>query len=293
MSSAPSVSFAPIKDATTCTSTTFKWTYVADAKGNPYNLTLSLTNEGLKPQPSPAPPLIAAEQLISGISLQVSTDFSWTWSPVNVPAGRYAIEATVDNNAFTIPESPQFQVLNGTDLSCLTGAPYTTTPEFHDLGKTHGLGHGTIIGIVVGAISALLLTLMAFFLLTRRRRAIARTRQSLPVLRMQRKSMQEQHAQNQNQNPIRESATPTLVAEKTESHMEDAKDEDGPPQLEDSIPRLSRESSGVHRKAVPTYTVTGPEETTTTMGTGEDDAVELNGSRLHYLTPDAPPPQRF
>lgn len=96
----------------TCGSTTVGWDYI----GADCNITLLVSSTVL---PNPGGVSSSIVGLVIGQDVDAASD-SFSWSPVNLTAGRYVLRATGPNIA---AESTIFTIVNGTDTSCLSGSP--------------------------------------------------------------------------------------------------------------------------------------------------------------------------
>lgn len=160
----------------TCGSTTIDWAYT----GPPINMTLWVTNIGVQ----------QTEFIPANQNLTLSTRINpasqhYAWSPVNVSAGHYQLVASIVSQGFQ-QRSPTFLVKEGT-FSCLT-TPFSTgttvipaiaTDAVSHTGATSGsLSTGGIVGVVVGALSFIVLAAIGiFFFLKRRKREVITRRQ--------------------------------------------------------------------------------------------------------------------
>jgi len=179
------VIFNTINPMTACGSGTISWTAV----GDPTALTLYVSNIGLTD---------GSTQLynISLVADYIPSLDTYNWSPVNVPQGQYYAVASFDN---TISSSPIFSVTNGTDLSCLPGAPppspsptstdgppSTSSSSSGQTGvpvpvsgalSSGSANHvGAIAGGVIGGVALILLILLGLFFFLRLRRRNKRSR---------------------------------------------------------------------------------------------------------------------
>ncbi|KAI0634729.1 hypothetical protein C8Q77DRAFT_1053949 [Trametes polyzona] len=96
-----------------CSSAMIQWQYAAPAS---CNISL-LASSTIVPNPGEAGPPIMGATIALNIDATLE---SFDWSPVNLTAGRYVLQATGPGIAY---ESSPFIILNGPDTSCLSGTP--------------------------------------------------------------------------------------------------------------------------------------------------------------------------
>lgn len=170
----------------TCGSTTVGWDYI----GADCNVTLLVSSTVL---PNPGDVSSSIVGLVIGQDVDAASN-SFSWSPVNLTAGRYVLRATGPNIA---AESTIFTIVNGTDTSCLSGVPAhspastakpvadgtgtnstttqtsfipsNTAPSPPSLSFTRHSHPGTIAGGILGGIGVLIVAFVAVAYLRRRR----------------------------------------------------------------------------------------------------------------------------
>jgi len=159
---------------TTCTSSSITWSY----GGGQANLVLAITKTGVSQrfvalndvQRRQNTAGITVFQTLANVSAQAD---SWKWPSVNLAQGQYQIRGEV--GTVTALSTP-FYILNGSDISCLSGVP-TPTPSpsvsvspVSDTSLSHSKKTGVIVGVVVGVIAGICLVVAIIIWLRRRKR---------------------------------------------------------------------------------------------------------------------------
>ncbi|CAL1708607.1 unnamed protein product [Somion occarium] len=149
---------------TACSSAVIGW----DTTGGLHNLSLIVTNHLVN-----LPTTLAVDRR------QTSSDYvpiyltlgtfadpgilsSYTWSPVNVPAGQYVVRA-IASELLVPARSSEFTVSNGTDLSCLGVSPPSSSPvttpissapaeTFVPVGATSSSASSHVAGAIAGGV---------------------------------------------------------------------------------------------------------------------------------------------
>ncbi|KAI0824894.1 hypothetical protein BC628DRAFT_378940 [Trametes gibbosa] len=113
----PYFAFTTIPSAiTACSSTTLQWQYISP---NPCNISL-LASSTIVPNPD----VISTPIIGFPVALDIDATLdSFTWSPVNLTAGRYIIRATGPGIG---AQSVVFNIFNGSDVACLSTS---STPQ--------------------------------------------------------------------------------------------------------------------------------------------------------------------
>ncbi|KAH8116044.1 hypothetical protein DFH11DRAFT_1725578 [Phellopilus nigrolimitatus] len=179
--STPSVyfAFADIQNTTVCGSDSISWFYAGAAS---YTVGLAIVSVGQASSGEPTPDIL---EVMTG---NLKSENTYTWSPVSVPAGAYAVAVSIPDADFVL-QSSTFYVFDSSDHTCLnsttssvssdpassTGAPSTSpssgsSTDLPVVGATSGspsMSGGAIAGVVIGVL-AFMGGLIAIWLLLRR-----------------------------------------------------------------------------------------------------------------------------
>lgn len=150
---------------TTCTSSSITWSY----GGGNTNLTLAVTNLDvsqdlvqLDRRQNTAGVLVF--QTLANVSAQAG---SWAWPSVNLAQGRYQMQGEV--GTLTVSSMP-FYIFNGSDISCLPGAPSVSVVPVSHVSTSHTNKAAIIAGSVVGVIVGISLAVAIILIWLRRRK---------------------------------------------------------------------------------------------------------------------------
>lgn len=172
-SSSPGTLNFTLQNMTTCSSGLISWKYSGKAVG----LLLSVTNIGVSQDYNALLRIEARQSINTTIQQQLvdtnTSASSWTWPSVNLTQGWYEIQGLALSTPTVSNDSAPFFISNGTNVSCLTGAPSqgssTASPSASSAASKTNVT-SIVAGVVGGVAGAALATLAGICLWLRRRK---------------------------------------------------------------------------------------------------------------------------